>query len=360
MKTARALLEKQLQKRSHYTEASLVSYMLLTMLALVAAAVQLLLALLYSLAGCPPLALCLLAGALLCLLGVPAAQHSRFAAATGVICGVVLANSLIAGYLVGRGPLPVLFPLMVLQIVLVLPFRSRTLQVGLGCLAMLCAVGTHLLAVLHPNLFELGAWALPLACLSIEIISVGMAAIFLLWKKARHSAGDYLRRKMDTLQEKAYLDALTGLFNRRFADVYLRNLVSTPTPGSSYVAMVDIDDFKQVNDTFGHAAGDAVLRRVGGILKDHTRKTDMAARWGGEEFLVVLKGTASENAVKVLDKIRRLVEEEAFRHQDQDIRVTITIGAAATAGGNIQKCISNADGCLYTGKSAGKNRVVMH
>jgi len=123
--------------------------------------------------------------------------------------------------------------------------------------------------------------------------------------------------------------------------------------------MIDIDNFKGINDRFGHLAGDLVIRGVGDILKRSVRRFDLCTRFGGEEFAIVMPGSGPENSAPVAERIRQRIE--AFRPPDTelaDLRVTASIGMAVSQGASVRELIARADQALYEAKQAGKNRLV--
>jgi diguanylate cyclase (GGDEF)-like protein len=125
------------------------------------------------------------------------------------------------------------------------------------------------------------------------------------------------------------------------------------------VILCDIDHFKAINDSLGHDAGDAVLCEVAGRLRDRLRAQDRLARWGGEEFLVLLPETDRDGAVLVAESLRKQMEETPARYEDQEIAVTLSFGVAALdPGRSVEESIRQADDALYEGKRAGRNRVM--
>ncbi len=159
-------------------------------------------------------------------------------------------------------------------------------------------------------------------------------------------------------------DGLTRIHNRRSFD---ERLVQELKRHQRYrqplsLLMIDVDHFKQVNDTFGHLAGDEVLRRIGQILQDSLRSTDLAARYGGEEFAVLLPHTPEQDSQKLAERIRKRIEDTNFGLADKGFRVTASIGVAALAAGSLQKeddLVLKADQALYTAKRNGRNMVVV-
>jgi diguanylate cyclase (GGDEF)-like protein len=158
-------------------------------------------------------------------------------------------------------------------------------------------------------------------------------------------------------------DELTGLFNRRHYSRYsqrlIDNLQSKSKPLS--VIMFDLDDFKQINDDLGHAAGDVVLIEISRIMLKNLRKSDFAYRWGGEEFLVLLPQADTHDGKQVADKIIQQVANKSIFYHDHDINITISAGLTeyALQDSNLQQTIKRADRALYQAKQQGKNKAVV-
>jgi diguanylate cyclase (GGDEF)-like protein len=126
------------------------------------------------------------------------------------------------------------------------------------------------------------------------------------------------------------------------------------------LVMIDVDDFKAINDQHGHACGDEVLRRIAGVLLSALRAQDTVARWGGEEFLLLLPETARDGAVAVAEKLRAAVAEMRVSYEGHEVRCTVTMGVSSYAPpASLDECIRAADDALYTGKRGGKNTVVL-
>lgn len=170
-----------------------------------------------------------------------------------------------------------------------------------------------------------------------------------------------LRIKSLELERQATHDKLTGLFNRRYADDFLqREIESSKRHDREFtIALADIDHFKQVNDSYSHAAGDEVLRRVAEILVNRCRKTDVVARYGGEEFLLCFPDTNAEFAEQICSQIRNAVEKMNWSSIADGINITISFGIAEV-GVNSRRTsvLSDADTRLYQAKHKGRNRIV--
>jgi diguanylate cyclase len=159
-------------------------------------------------------------------------------------------------------------------------------------------------------------------------------------------------------------DALTHLLNRRFLPVVLsREIVVARRTGKPFsMLMVDIDSFKKINDTYGHAGGDSVLQQVSAVLLNSIRVSDYVFRYGGEEFLMMLAEVGPEIAMKIAEKIRQLVENEQLVLPDeQSLKVTISVGVAVFDGHpDYEEVIKEADQALYAAKNRGKNCCVRY
>ena len=157
------------------------------------------------------------------------------------------------------------------------------------------------------------------------------------------------------LTELAHSDQLTGLYNRHFMQ---SRLEESGGAEQSVIAMADIDDFKKINDTYGHNAGDEVLRTVADIMRNVCTGCDIA-RWGGEEFHILLPKSIG-NAQQMLEQLRKSISEHIFTFGGTDVRVTLTIGAAAAQTElSADELIRIADDKLYSGKRSGKNKLVL-
>ena len=180
--------------------------------------------------------------------------------------------------------------------------------------------------------------------------------------KRKHYA-DCLRNLVNDAVEMAVKDPLTGLYNRRYLDSHLRSLLERSADGGEPVSllMFDIDMFKSVNDIHGHASGDAVLVEFAERLRDGVRGTNLVARFGGEEFIIVMPGTDLEEATSIADRLRCEVAGKPFSHHSMpDLELTVSVGIAAFrgAGDTADGLILRADKALYAAKRDGRNRVV--
>ncbi len=166
-----------------------------------------------------------------------------------------------------------------------------------------------------------------------------------------------LKRQNAVLDYRASVDPLTSLLNRRSMGEQLKKSLDSGRYFS--VAMCDIDDFKMINDSYGHEAGDLVLKEVTRLINENIPEGNPICRWGGEEILILYNDHTSEEAVVLSERIRRAIDDNYIPFYNKTIHVTITIGVAAHSDSqSIEETIAVADGRLYYGKNHGKNQVI--
>ncbi len=169
----------------------------------------------------------------------------------------------------------------------------------------------------------------------------------------------------EQLQQLAANDPLTGVYNRRFGMVrlkeeYNRSVRSNLPLG---VLMIDIDHFKSVNDTYGHTIGDKILINMTRITKMALREGDILLRYGGEEFMVIMPGASRQDSEFVAERVRRMIEESSAQHGEHQISVTVSIGAVSSPETDVSdesKLIALSDKALYEAKEQGRNRVILY
>lgn len=172
-----------------------------------------------------------------------------------------------------------------------------------------------------------------------------------------------LNKKNKDLKLLASTDSLTKLYNRRYFFELASNIfqLAKREKEALTVIMLDIDHFKNINDTYGHKSGDKVLIYLSSILLDNTRKSDIVSRWGGEEFVILLPNTNINGAKVIAEKIREAVENSTIKTDNQkEFKVTISLGISEVNNENdidIEDSINRADKVLYQAKNSGRNRV---
>ncbi|MBL8515793.1 MAG: GGDEF domain-containing protein [Betaproteobacteria bacterium] len=198
-------------------------------------------------------------------------------------------------------------------------------------------------------------------------------AIWVQYQQARRDADAYRMRAerlsarnaelaaaADRHQRDALYDALTGLANRRHLDARLAELVAEMRDGETLaLALIDVDAFKHINDTFTHTLGDAVLKAVAEGLREACRGADLPARFGGDEFVLVLPGTSVDGARQMLERLRVRMDTRDWSTLDPALAVTLSIGVTELrAGDSVESIVRRADEALYAAKKQGRNRVL--
>ena len=209
------------------------------------------------------------------------------------------------------------------------------------------AIIDHQMIILDPNTGRLESkWYLALLLALTGLMHVNYVVML-------------LKRLIQDLNKMTKTDVLTNVMNRRAAEEALcRELSETTRNGDAFtIFMIDIDFFKSVNDRYGHAKGDEVLRGVCKCMRETVRKNDYVARFGGEEFLIILPHTLVEPAVELADRIRQKVAD--LRFEPNNIRVTISIGVTQSDTNDtvMEHIVSRADKALYRSKECGRNQI---
>jgi len=167
------------------------------------------------------------------------------------------------------------------------------------------------------------------------------------------------QRVVDDASKDAFIDALTGLGNRRLMSKY-QSALESEIDAPLCLAMIDIDFFKKINDTYGHAIGDKVLINLADTMKGFFRKSDLLIRWGGEEFMAFLRYTEITQAEILMERFRIRIQETIMDIEDIKINITVTVGLAEHLhDAPLNESITKADEMLYMGKTQGRNRVML-
>lgn len=166
---------------------------------------------------------------------------------------------------------------------------------------------------------------------------------------------------VERVRQLAYLDGLTGIFNRRFFELRVGEEIERAKRFGAGMAMimVDIDQFKRLNDEFGHLLGDEVLRQVASIFSQNLRKIDVVCRCGGEEFVILLSQTNAEHALRVAEKLRRIVESWQFPGVARPVTISAGVATYPEYGKTRDELMKAADAGMYAAKQAGRNRVCL-
>ncbi len=219
-----------------------------------------------------------------------------------------------------------------------------------------------LLSYNHPNMIDLKIEIIQWLVFAFTLVGFSLVGSDLssLRQKLR-SSNIELKAALDKVNEMAITDDLTGIFNRRHIMNVLRYQKSMADRGDYcfVVCYADLDHFKQVNDRFGHSTGDIVLQKFSALTTEVIREVDYIARFGGEEFLLILVNTPLTEAIVVAERIRKSIGKFSFGDLSPDLKITVSIGVAEYKSGEmIDDLLDRADAALYRAKESGRNRVV--
>jgi diguanylate cyclase (GGDEF)-like protein len=278
--------------------------------------------------------------------------------------GAVAILYLAWGYMIA-GPASPLALVLLIVILLFSMFTNTPRQLFRGCLLASLSFGAAMIAVARdvdaaPNAAVMQLVYACVLLLALSSICLLVHQMHLLRLKTQERQKD-LSEALDRIRELATHDDLTGLINRRrMLELMNTEKHRTVRSGRSFcVAMIDIDHFKQVNDRLGHSAGDEVLSQVASTISDGLRETDIVARWGGEEFLVLFTDTSDEAAEKVLMRIQDALAQTTVTQVDPSLRITISAGVGNHLRGEpLTRTVDRADKALYAAKAAGRNRIL--
>lgn len=238
--------------------------------------------------------------------------------------------------------------------------RKMLIATGSALFAILAFLSCKVLSLYLEPMYELHLKSLELAlyffnsiCTFLFLIIFSLIFIF-----EMNATSMQLRHQNAILEKLASTDPLTGLYNRRSMHLFLNQALES---GSSFsLIMCDIDNFKKINDSYGHDSGDIVLQEIAQITTDQVKDSGYVCRWGGEEILILITSQMEDKACRIAEDIRRNVANHIFKLDSKWIHCTLTLGVSAYNGHDtLEETISKADYNLYTGKRNGKN-VVIH
>lgn len=221
------------------------------------------------------------------------------------------------------------------------------------------AVLTFTMTPAGQHVTAIHSYSLPFKLVLLNSLAFVMVFSFIL-DRSRRLHATRLREMAEVFEHAATHDALTGLFNRREGTdrlaIEFERFKRTETPFS--VVLVDIDHFKNINDTLGHDTGDIVIQGVAERLVAGSRRIDSVVRWGGEEFLLILPGAGKQEAIGVAERIRKVLTATAIEAHGRPLEITASFGVAAVREDDaIETLLQRADDRLYHAKTTGRNRI---
>ncbi len=289
-------------------------------------------------------------------------KHRAYRASQVLLATEVILYTFLLVLCVGKGSYSIMYLVLLLIIQLVLPaFPFGTFGHRMMLLLLILAgmVGLYFAEQnLLPRYIISETTLTVLAVSNLTMGFIGTVIELTIGNILKRMISDYNAMQMLALESEANTDPLTGLYNRRYAEEVFAGYAESEDELPCCLAMMDIDDFKSVNDQFGHSSGDMVLREVANVLQLQLRKTDYLFRWGGEEFLLLLHNVNLPTAFLIMEKLRLALSSKTVYVDPNIIHFTVTIGLAKMNRKNIQGSIEKSDECLYLGKRSGKNRVI--
>ena len=292
---------------------------------------------------------------------VPLIIRKRYAVVGTAISLEITLYAIASMYLVGFENYFIFYFFLVLMLQLIAPYGSTRLRGGVIVVQLVSILFVVLVGDSYVAPLSLGATAHVWSIVNVLIAFFSMLIDMLIGNILKNVIEDYNETRMAEFEKQAYADPLTGLYNRRYASVLFEKMKKKPSRTQCWAAMLDIDDFKKINDMKGHAIGDRVLVELADQLQASLRKSDKVFRWGGEEFLVLLENMDYWSVCNTLEKIRQNLEALEIRvmSQNEPIHFTVTIGATKLDTRSIEASIDLCDQKMYEGKRDGKNVVVI-
>ncbi len=209
------------------------------------------------------------------------------------------------------------------------------------------------LYTIQNQFWEIGLYIFNSICSFLFLIVFSLVFVFEI-----KLTNNQLKHQNAVLEQLASTDPLTGLYNRRSMDIFLNQ--ARESSSSFTLVMCDIDDFKKINDTYGHDFGDVVLKGIAKIMTAQVKEHGYVCRWGGEEILILINNASLEAAYRISENIRRNVANKVFECNSKWIHCSMTLGIAAhNKKDTVEETITQADYNLYRGKRTGKNTVVL-
>lgn len=203
----------------------------------------------------------------------------------------------------------------------------------------------------------------PAPCQPFTRQDIELVRLFAQWlghEIARNNDLDTLQKAQEALKQQAVTDALTGCYNRRYMQQRLVQELDRAKryPSNASLALLDFDHFKKLNDQHGHLAGDKALQLFAKLAQQCFRASDIIARWGGEEFLIVFPETDSAKAYNVLQRLQKALQENPISHNGANVKLTLSVGlVSAKTDDTLERWVQRADEAMYQAKDSGRNRI---
>ena len=349
-------------EKHSFSDENLYLYLILIIATLFACAMHIMLITLTISFGLWPLQVANLASIIIFAVTLAALIKYKTYTLTGLVIAIdVIAYTLFASYITGTGNYIILYYFVLLLMQLIIPYSSIKTRVAVTIIILSAIIISLILGEFSSPILELTKResSFFMSMFNVNLAFWGILIELVASNVIRSTIAQINTIRLEEYKNLAQTDPLTGLYNRRHADVMFAELFEKDVDRNCCVAMLDIDNFKCINDSMGHQAGDMVLCNLANILRSNLRKTDMIFRWGGEEFLVVLADIQLSSAAKILEKLRLNIENYTVVLADSaDINFTVTIGVSELVPHKIRESIKLCDARMYMGKESGRNSII--
>jgi diguanylate cyclase (GGDEF)-like protein len=276
----------------------------------------------------------------------------------------VITHAVLATFYVGNQSGFSVYIISIIVLVFFSPMRSFFLRVFVFLICSGLYIGLEYYSRLNPPFIPLSPNITSTMYYTNTIAFLFVIAILVhYYRLAVNQVERSLRQANIRLELLASTDPLTKLLNRRGMAVILQNEADRAKESQEQFSLIlaDIDNFKMINDQYGHECGDLILAGIGTFFRNALRERDQIARWGGEEFLILLPDTPADGGKKIAERLKSKIEENVFHYKKWTIPVTLTFGITVYNGlMDIMNCINEADEALRQGKQQGKNCVILH
>lgn len=271
----------------------------------------------------------------------------------------VIIHALATAVYIGTKNFVIVYIPVTLMTQILIPYASTRVRVLMVVVLWSSMVALVLISHYITPFWNIGDANTMLAFFNVHLAFFGTIIQLTLGNFIRDVIQKSNQKKLEKSKNEANTDPLTGLLNRRFADKFFKKLSTGQLEQLWCVAMLDIDNFKLLNDTYGHRVGDDALVMISDFIKASLRRSDIVFRWGGEEFLILLKDVDIATAFHTLNNLRGKIESENLETHDIILNVTVTIGVCPLDIHDVEQSIDTCDRLMYKGKVLGKNIVVM-
>ena len=354
-----AFMTRKLSQCTLETNTEKHLYIILTATVLFSALCHVIQIIFFIILGHPPMVL-LNIGSLTVYAVCMALLNANYLKATGILYSLEI--SIVAAiyvYCIGTDTFVITYFLSILLAQMIIPYAGWGIRIPMISLICLLSLVSFVVNQAIPHPVDMANIKTAYSIFNILVGLAGTISIVAINNTISKIIVQFNDAQLKKYRNEAHLDALTGLYNRRYADLIFQEIRDTSVQNANWcVAMLDIDDFKVINDTYGHDVGDVVLCSLANLITSSLRRTDYVFRWGGEEFLMLLRNATPDQAHATLDKMRVKIQDSAIVVVNTAISLTVTIGLSSLDPDDPAQSIRESDQNLYLGKRAQKNVVV--